>query len=267
LGVCDLEGALISRQKNVELEQEILTADAGSINKMRRLAWAQSGLGSVHEYMGSVDKGIGVFESALELMKSLVLMNPEDKSAARLLLDRKHRLLMLKSTNSDSESAFEAMEMLNDEWENYFKATVNDDFDAQLVYASFLVDWSLVAQAADKIELAGQLLEDGLTRAYQIVQKLPGNRDAGNLLMRAAFQYWERTQTYVADSILLKLPYYWGETGQSWSCVDASMAARKAIMLGDKTRANELVSYLMSRGYRETSFMQVCRKHAVCVGQ
>jgi tetratricopeptide (TPR) repeat protein len=267
LGVCDLEGALISRQKNLVLEQEMLATDAESVKQIRRLAWAQSGLGSVHEYMGNVDKGIENFEKALRLMGPLVQLNPEDKRTVRFILDRKHRLLMLGSHRGGSESIYQEMEVLDLEWKRYFKGVVNDDSDAQLRYASFLVDWSLIVQTSDHPELAGQLLEDGLARAYEIIQKMPGNRGAGNLLMRAAFQYWEMKQEFVPQSILLKLPYYWGETGQSWSCADAAMAARKAIMLGDKTRANELISYLMDRGYREASFMQTCRKHTLCVEQ
>jgi hypothetical protein len=45
------------------------------------------------------------------------------------------------------------------------------------------------------------------------------------------------------------------------------MAARKAIMLGDLTRAGELTDYLLERGFREVSFMRVCKMYQLCEGQ
>lgn len=144
---------------------------------------------------------------------------------------------------------------------------MTDDFDASEAYASFLLDRTWFAQQGGVLEEADPFLTDAIAVTIEALEIFPGNRAAGNLLVRAAFQHWELKQEYVPDSILLKLPYYWSNSSNSWACWDADMAARKAIMLGDTARAGELTGYLMKRGYRDMSFLRVCEAYQLCQGQ
>jgi hypothetical protein len=114
---------------------------------------------------------------------------------------------------------------------------------------------------------AEQLLDEGIKRSIDALQKVPGNRDAGNLLMLAAFRYWDLKQTLPGESILMNLPYYYSGSGQVRACFDASLAARKAIMLGDRNRADEFTAYLMHKGYAEVTFMRACKAHSFCDGR
>ena len=116
-------------------------------------------------------------------------------------------------------------------------------------------------------DTAVRLLEQGMSRSLDRLRALPGNRMAGNQLMLAAFRYWDVTGALPGESILMNLPYYYSNSGQIQACLDASMAARKAIMLGDRERAEELKAYLTGNGYAETTFMRACKTHALCNGR
>lgn len=85
--------------------------------------------------------------------------------------------------------------------------------------------------------------------------------------MLAAFRFWEVKQALPRESILKLLPYYYSSSGQTRACFDVSLAARKAMMLGDNSRAGEFTAYLMDKGYAEVTFMQACKAHSFCKGQ
>lgn len=266
-GVCDLEGALQSRQAGILLEREIVAEDPGNNIKTRRLAWAFSGLAVVQDERGFVDDAIKAFEAAISLMERLLVQDPDDKKNTRWMLILKHRLAMHHAFNGGFEQAERSLAVLNDEWQLYFKTAVSDDFDADKEYTAYLIDRAWLAQRMGRIELAEQLLLDGMTRSVEFLKTFPGNRYAGNLLMLAAFRFWEVKQALPRESILKLLPYYYSSSGQTRACFDVSLAVRKAMMLGDNSRADEFTAYLVDKGYAEVTFMQACKAHSFCKGQ
>ena len=169
--------------------------------------------------------------------------------------------------NGASEKAARSLGVLNDEWQLYVQTAVGDDPDAVKEYAAYLIDRGWLAQRMGRTGLAEQLLIDGMTRSVEVLKMFPGNRYAGNLLTLAAFRLWEVTQTLPQESVLKLLPYYYSSSGQTRACFDVSLAARKAMMLGNKSRAAEFTGYLVDKGYAEVTFMHACKAHSFCEGQ
>lgn len=266
-GVCDLDGALHSRLQNVSLEQQMFAADSDAGERIKRLAWAMSGLAVVQEEMGHIDEAADNAAQSVALMERLLEMDPDDKKSQRFTYTRRQRLAMFQAFGGNFEQARQAMDSLDGKWQKYFETAAEDDFDADELYTAFLIDRAWLAGAMDDRETAVQLLEQGMSRSIQSLRLLPGNRVAGNQLMLAAFRYWGVTHALPGESILMNLPYYYSNSGQIQACLDASMAARKAIMLGDRDRAEELKAYLTGNGYAETTFMRACRTHALCNGR
>jgi tetratricopeptide (TPR) repeat protein len=267
LGVCDLEGAFQSRLDNVALEQDILAADSENILKMEKLAWAFSGLTVVQDQMGHVDDAIESLEKVLQLMEPVFLQNPDDKKIIRYILHRKRLLVLLKAIAGKIDNAFQAMEILDEEWRLFFQDGVKEDFNAIESYQAFLLNWARLAQIEGKLETAGLLLEDSMTRIAETLQISPGNRIAENRLMLAVFLYWELNYELPPETVMALLPDYRSNRGRTRACTDASMAVYKAVMLGQQTQARELTEYLIERGYREAGFMRVCRRYNLCSGQ
>ena len=267
LGVCDLEGAFQSRQENVALEQDILAADGENIRKMKNLAWAFSGLTGVQEQMGHVGDAIESLEKVLQWMEPVLLHDPDDKKITHYILHRKHRLATLRAIGGGIDDAMGAMEALNEEWQLFFQDDVKEDFNAIESYQAFLLNWARLAHMEGKLETAGLLLADSMTRLSETLQISPGNRITGNRLMQAVFLHWEWNKALPPETFMALLPDYRSNRGRTRACTDASMAIRKAIMLGDVAWAGELTAYLLDKGYAEVSFKRVCETYSLCKGQ
>jgi len=266
-GVCDLDGALESRLQNVSLERQSFAKDPAAGERIKRLAWALNGLSVVQGEMGRVEAAKDNLENSIALAERLGDSDLADSQVTRFVMTMKKRLATLLAVEGDYDRALQMSAALYDEWQRYFEAAAEDDIGVKEEYMSFLTDRAWIAMSADETGLAEQSLEEVMTRAVDGLRKFPGNRGVGNTLMLAAFRYWELNQALPGESILMNLPYYYSTSGQVQACSDASMAARKAIMLGDRERARELTGYLLGNGYAETTFMRACKAHALCNGR
>jgi tetratricopeptide (TPR) repeat protein len=265
-GVCDLEGAFQSRQKQVALEQGILAGDSENTDRMKRLGWAFSGYAVVQGDTGDVEGSIESYEMALELMAPVLLKNPEIRYTSRFILDRRLRLAMLKAGRGGTEHTWEILTELDKDWQRFLQSDEERD-ESIKVYVTFLFYRAELAHSRGETELVIQILENAMAKIIGILDKLPGDRDAGNLLMQAVFQSWSIRQQSPPGHIMALLPDYTGNSGRTQACQDASLGAKKAVMLGDMTRAGELTNYLLDSGYTELNFMRFCRKHSLCKGR
>jgi len=265
-GVCDLEGALQSRMKQVALEQELFEADKENTTRMKRLAWAYSGYSLVQGEMGQVDVATESLEKTLQLMAGVLLENPESKYLARFMLARKNRLIMLNALDGNIDDAWTASEGLDAEWQYFLQVDSAQD-DTNRDYAHFLLDRATLAESRNDIETAARLLESTQERIIRLLDKLPGERYAGNLLMQEVFKIWELKQELPPEPVMAQLPDYENNNGHTRACKDASLAVKKAVMFGDTARARKLTDYLLDKGYTEVSFMRFCREYSLCNGR
>lgn len=265
-GVCDLEGAFQSRKKQVTLEQELWVADKENTNRMKKLAYAYSGYSVVLKEMGQDDEAIEKSAQALQLMEPVLLESPESQYLNRWVLNHKHRLIMLKARSGNTDQAWMDMESLDKQWRDFLQAGGALDDNIRL-YVSFLLDWAWLAQTRDAREKSAQLIEDALGRITKLLDKLPGDRFAGDLVMQAVFQTWELQRQPPPESIVSLLPDYESDDGRTRACLDSSMAVKKAIVFGDTARARELTAYLLSKRYTEVSFMRLCKEYSLCEGR
>ena len=265
-GICDLEGALDSRTKQVALEEELFASDSENLDRMKFLAFAYSGYGAVQVEMGRNDSAIESYEKALRLMRPFVLANPEAMYESRFMLDRKLRLILMKATGEDPEHNWNAMQELEQEWQRFLQADGAQDDNIRF-HVSFLLAWATFAQASDVTETTAQLLGEAQEEITRLLEKLPSDRYARNLLMSTVFQSWELTQELPPESLMALLPDYQDSAGHTRACHDASLAAKRAVMFGDIARATELTAYLLGNGYTEVSFVRFCKAYSLCQGQ
>jgi hypothetical protein len=266
IGVCDLEGALQSRQKNVVLEQEILEKDDENIQKIRRLAFAMSGYAIVKEQTGHIDEAIASHQKTLELLVRVLLQNPNDKNTIRDTLMRKSRLAILRGFSDELDVAWDEIELLNEEWRDFFEDGVSDASYGGEDYTNYLHTRASLALSRGYLDLAEQLLKEIMQRVSETLRSTPAKRIAEGRLMRAAFLYWELKQEMAEESVLSLLPDFLNNTGRSRGCADAGFAMTQAIMLGDFQKAHEFADYLLGQGFRHPGFMRVCEQYSLCEG-
>ncbi len=266
LDVCDLEGAFLSRQKQVTLEQEILNADPENTERMKRLAWAFSGFAVVQESRGEIDGAIESYQRALQWIEPVLWANPDTRNTERFVLDRRYRLVRLKAQRGEIEGARVTLDELSDEWQDFFQFEEKQDENIRF-HADFLLGRARFAEAEGNSDLANDLLEKATDIIIGVLAKLPGDRNTENLLMSAVYQAWMPEQQLLPEHILALLPDYKADPGRTRACVDARMAAQKAIVVGDAASAQMLTNYLLDKDYTEVSFMQFCQKHDLCKGR
>lgn len=265
-GVCDLEGALESRQKNVSLEQQVLDADNTNLEKMGRLAWALSGYSTVLAEAGKNDEASQSLRRAIGLMTLYLKQYPEDMRAALFLLSREQRLLELLVQSEGSGSYRESMDDLERQWQSFSSSDRKLSVEASRARVDYILDRAWLAESQGNDELAAEFIDESFTKLIQILSKLPGHRDAENQLVEAAFYYWQIKGELPPETVLVRLPEYEFERGRARACTDASMAVRKSLMLGDRESAARFSAYLLEKSYHEERFMQICESYALCTG-
>jgi tetratricopeptide (TPR) repeat protein len=262
-GVCDLEGALQSRMKQVALEQEMLSRDSEDIKRLRRLAVAFSGLSVVEEELGNNEGARENLVKALSLIEPALLENPDNQRSVLFKLNRKQRLLVLVALAGDIQEALTAMDELDGDWQHLRHAIgTQDEYTSFYVY--FLLDRAWLSRLSGAEDMAVKWLEQAIPLITGVLEKQPGEPYSGNQMVRAAFMLWEIKQELPAQSIMTLLPDYENHSGRTRACADASMAARKAVMLGQTDRARSLTEYLINKGYRDKRFMRFCKAYSLC---
>lgn len=264
-GVCDLIGALQSRQKNVALERDILAQDSKNINRMRRLAWALSGFSVVQEEMGLVDESIANLEETLQLMAVVLLDNPDSVYATRYILNRKLRLVMLKLRSGSVDHAWLAMDELDEEWQLFRQRDGIAEYTVAK-YAIYLLARAQVAQLRGATDRTNQLNGDAITLLTDALGKLSYSREMENSLALAVFRNWELTSELPSQDTMSMLPDFGISNGRTRACVDAGIAVRQAIMKDNEEQALQLTDYLLGNGYREAGFIRVCKMNSLCSG-
>ena len=266
-GVCDLEGALQSRNANVQLEQEILETDTQNTLKMSRLAFAISGYAVVKEQTGNVDEAISNLQRSVGLMKGILLQTPSDKRVIRYILERKNRIAILYLYNGSVDKAWKGMEVLNQEWQMFYKDGISDTSFGSEEYTEYLIGRAGVASSRRDFTQATSLLDQAIERISKSLTSNPGSRSAEALLIRASFLYWEMNEVLPAESTLSLLPDFRMNSGRDRGCYDAHMAFEQAIVFGEFDRAQEFSDYLVQQGYKQPEFTRECNKFALCEDQ
>jgi len=263
-GVCDLEGALQSRKKNVALERDMFAQDSQSINKVRRLGWALSGLSIVQEEMGMMAVSIASLEEAIQLMELVLLDRSGSANITRYIFYRKARLALLYALDGDTDLGWSVMDKLDEEWQLFRQRDGIPEYTT-MEYASFLIGRAQLAQLRGETDRAIQLHSEAM-KILTGVQKLSRSRDMENLLTMTVFRNWELVSEMPSEATLSLVPDYENSPGRTRACVDASLAVRRAIMENDDDQARKLTGYLLGNGYRNAGFMRVCKKYSLCPG-
>jgi tetratricopeptide (TPR) repeat protein len=266
LAVCDLEGALKSRQEQVALDSELLNAEPENIDRIYRMVFALTGYASVKDFHGEIDEAMDSLGKAVELLEELLRqdVNVRDTTVEILLL--KKYLASMMALNGETDEAWAISNAMSEKWLE-LEGISEEDMRTSLVYIDYLIGRARLAETKGNTQLAIQLLGDIQLHLVAAQSNVSFKRRTENTLVRAAFLHWEITGELPAANIVSHLPEFVVGSGRTRACHDAGMAVLKAVMLGQDARAREFTDYLLHNGYRETSFMKVCQGYSLCSGE
>ena len=263
--VCDLDGALLSGIQGLALETALLEADANNPERQKDLAFALTGYARVQAMLGLNDEARENYEKSLVLIEQSIRPD-EPASTTRELAERRNRIIWLDAMNDRIDEAWAGSVSQADNWQDLLEAG-QDNVYTLINYMTYLLDRAWLANKRGDTEQAANLLDQGMALLTKEASRLANNRDISNALTLAAYRYWEIIGELPADNIISLLPDYRANSGRTRSCQDASLAVRKEVMLGNPAKADDLASYLLESGYRETGFIQICRLYYGCSGE
>jgi tetratricopeptide (TPR) repeat protein len=266
LAVCDLEGALRSRQEQVALDSALLGAEPENIDRMQRMVFALTGFASVKDLHGEIDDVMASLENSLELLGDILHQNVDDRDTVIDILLRKQYLVRVMTLKGETDEAWGAMNKISDKWQE-LKGISEEDMRTSLIYIEHLINQARLAKTRGDIQLANQLLNDIQLHLVASQSNMSFKRRVGNILVEAVFLQWEMNDELPPANILSHMPKYVLGSGRTRACDDASKAAIKALMLGQLVQAREFTNYLLEKGYREVGFMRVCKQYSLCSGQ
>jgi len=255
--VCDLDGALQSRREGLDLESVLFETDPDNPERQQYLALAFTGYARVQAMLGLNQEARDNYEKSLRLIEASA--QPDQQNLTnRLLAERMNLIIRLDAMNGRIDDAWAGSESLIDVWQSLFEAGL-DNMSILISYANYLLDRAWLANEEGDSALASDLLEQGMALLVSEAARMRNDRNIGNALTLAAYRYWQIRGELVPDHILSLLPDYRAYDGRTRSCMDASLAVRKEVMLGSPENATDLVTYLLDNGFRETDFMRICK--------
>ena len=266
LNVCDLEGALGSRQEQVALDSELLKAEPGNIDRIQRMVFALTGYATVRDYQGDTDAALASLKQALELLEKILHQNIDVRDTKIDILLRQQYLVRLMVLNGETDKAWEVFNEVSGKWQD-LESISEEDMRTSLIYVDYLIEQARFAESRGDTRMATKLLSDIQLHLAASQSNEAFTRRAGNMLVQAAFEQWEMNGELPSENILSQLPEYDIGSGRTRACLDASTAVLKSLMLEQDAQASEFTEYLMHNGYREAGFMKVCRAHSLCEGK
>ena len=263
--VCDLDGELQSRSQGLALETTLFEADSENPERQKDLAWALTGYANVQAMLGLNDEARSHYERSVHLIEQSI--RPGERAiTARDLVERRNFIIWLDAMSGRVDEAWAGSESQSDDWRILLESGL-DNVSTLMIYTTYLMDRAWLANERGDSEQAADLIEQGMTLLQTEASRLLNNLSFGNTLTLAAYRYWQIKGELPADNILSLLPDYQANSGRTRSCLDASLAVRKEVMLGDPEQADDLAAYLLASGFRETGFIQICKLYYGCSGE
>ena len=263
--VCDLDGALQSRRQGLDLESDLFQNDSENPDRQVDLALALTGYARVQVLLGRNDEARANLEKSLQLVEQRTLPG-EPSRTTRDIVGRRNLVIWLDAMSGRIDEAWAGSESQADNWRSLLESGLDNVYTLN-TYTTYLLDRAWLAKERGDTQQAAGLVEHATALLASEAGGLLSNKKVGNTLTLAAYRYWQIRGKLPPDHILSLLPDYKTNSGRTRSCLDASLAVRKEVMLGSPANADDLVAYLLDSGYRETGFMRICELYYECSGE
>lgn len=264
LDQCDLGNAFALRTQNVELTRELHLRAPDNPRRQEELAFALSGLAAVQQQMGLTGLAAENLAESGKLLAELHAAEPDNRSLEWQALLRTQRLARLALGAGRYDEAWELAQPMLETVDAFLAASAGSDLVAAVEAEQFRVDYARIA-------LKRGLESDGRRELARAVRELaarvrehPGHRESLQQLAFAGVEFWRHTGQLPGDGVNELLDDYLDDDARDRSCSEAGLAARLALMRGDRERAAGYTRYVLAKGYFEPDFVSFCREFALC---
>ncbi|MDX2427659.1 MAG: toll/interleukin-1 receptor domain-containing protein, partial [Xanthomonadales bacterium] len=264
LDVCDLRGALSSRQQAAELAEQYYLAQPAKNNLKRMHAFTLAGLANVQQMTGAVEPALVNLQRSVDLLSQLYL---EDRTRLQYrwnLLTKSGRAAHLMSLDGQLVKSWDWYLQL----ENQGQRLIEDDQEVTLrrtkEFAEFQIHFSETSFRNEEKQKSVDLLDEATQRLQTTLEANPQDHEAMALLVLADFNRWFQSDNMSAIDGATTVPMPDEGPGGLQSCNEIDLFVRQALMSGDLDSARGYSSLLQAKGYYDPEFMQLCANYDIC---
>ena len=263
--LCDLDGALGSRQENLRIARLVLQAEPANVNRKRRLARSLSGLANVERFMGQTEEAVTLLEESAQILGELYL---GDRSNVDFRWDELHRQtfgFILRAELGKADASRVGLENLYDPMQDVLGSENEDYHHRRKDWISYLLRYSDVAWMAGEKDRAEQSWMEAIQQMVTWMEESsdPDIWRTEVILARfLAWQYWDEGLLVVAQMNLPEFPI--GDEEAIANCEVRYSRILQSLLHDQMAEAQRLTDELMEKGFYEASFIRVCRQNELC---
>jgi tetratricopeptide (TPR) repeat protein len=262
---CDLGGALVSRQENVEIARKLMDGAVGNVNYKSRYAYALTGMGHVARLVGLVEPAIENFTAARDILGQLSVMEPSNLDMRFEYLLRDVYIAELLAESDRLEQALQRMETVSGPLEQALETENHANVRHYVSWINQLLTWSDMHWRAGVRARAAERLDEAVAHLGRLAQNSADAAGLMDSLHRARFIAWQQG----AGDLFGAPPFDAFAARQARardSCSAQTNRVRQAILSGDGETARALTGSLLGSGYYEPGFVRICRQYELCQG-
>jgi len=261
--VCDLGGALISRQESVALAKKQLEGSPGNAILKTDYAGALSGVANVASQVGLTEMALENFALSAELFKQMFIVERSNLDNRFSYLMREAWGAELLAHSGQLEEALDRMALIRDPMIEVLETESYENLKRNVEWLEFLLIWSEMKWNAGMQNDAGALLSEAVSHLGTMLAD--DNEKASYMpqIRDTRYLYWQQRGEDLFDE-----PAFSGFEvsfdSEDKSCETQAGLVRQAILMDDLNTAQNLTSELLSRGYYEVRFIRTCRQFDLC---
>ena len=260
---CDLGGALASRQRSVEIAQELTEGAVGNAGFRSRYAYALTGLANVTWQVGLADQAVERFSEARDVLGQLAVADPSNLDFRFEALIREAWVAELQGEAGRLDEARRRLAAVAEPMEQLLESEGFSNQRRHLAWLNFLLSSADAGLRDGDAAAAVELLERAVSELGRLAEAGPGDATLVEIIYRARFLAWQLN----GDELLSRPPFAgFAQAGGSTarSCSANANRVRQAILEGDRETAERLTLELLGKGYFEPGFIRVCRLYDLC---
>lgn len=258
--LCDLGGALKSRQEGLRIARTLMERRPGNAHFQSRYAYALTGLANVARQLGMAERASDHFEQAAQVLGALHAADPTNVDLRWGELIRKYLVAMMQAETSDPALALASFESLHEPMTAAVSSDVGEYEDRRQEWIRYLLDYASAAWRAGRGDQALALW----SRAVEDLGRWIGpEADTWqDEVVTAKFLGWSRSAWERDPFPGIRLD----GAREHLSCPDRSVLVLQALVEGEQEEARSQAEFLLGKGYHEPGFVRICRQYALCRG-
>jgi hypothetical protein len=262
--VCDIRGALGSRQKNERMARELKLLSPANREFQEQHAYALTGLAIVKRQSGSSEEAMQLLAEAKRLLVQLVQLDPSNLKYQWEVLRRRAYIADLGADMVSSDQVMVEMADIQVGLKTLLQAESEAGLRRKSQYSQFLLNYSDAAARNGEKDLALRLINEAATILDSTLVVNSTDRNSLDQISRAEFQWWQhkgdiphpQISRYARDLL---------EGGfKAEGCQRANISARQAILRGNMELALAYTTYLFEKGFFDPDYKLFCRQYALC---